>query len=241
VFFSLIQSRLPHYVAPAFPAAALLLAVAWPARVPALARILLAALGALLGAALIAAWWAGPVAARLLAPAYPAAPGVVLPASVAVVGIVALALGAVATVGDGRRALAVLAILTGLMLAAGLHVALPAFSADFVAPPGEILRRHAPAMRPCDALVSFGPYRPSFLFYARRPLAFVDPRDPAPLDRLAARAARVLVLTPRALRDRLPPGLAALPALDTRGGYTLLAPPANAPCPPGALAVGASP
>jgi hypothetical protein len=194
--------------------------------------VLLAALGALLGAALIAAWLMGPLVASLLAPAYPAAPGATLPGSVAAVGMCALALGATAAIRDGGRAFAALAVLTAVMLAVGLHVALPAFSADFVAPAGEMVRRHALAIRPCDTLVAFGPYRPSLVFYARRPLTFVDPRDPAPLDRLAARSGRILVLTPLGLRGRLPPELAALPTLDTQGGYTLLAgPPASGPCP----------
>jgi 4-amino-4-deoxy-L-arabinose transferase-like glycosyltransferase len=231
VFFSLVQSRLPHYVAPLFPAAALLVAGAWPARVPTLARALVAALGTLIGAALLAAWTLGPLVARLLAPAYPAAPAATLPVSVAVVGVLALAIGATAALRDGRRTFVALAVLTGAMLALGFHVALPAFNADFVAPPGQLVQRHVPDMRPCDDLVVFGPYRPSLVFYARRPVIFVDAPDRARLAEIAARPRRLFLLTPRAMLDRLPPSLAALPPLDAGGGYLILAsPPTSGPC-----------
>jgi 4-amino-4-deoxy-L-arabinose transferase-like glycosyltransferase len=234
VLFSLVRSRLPHYVAPVFPFLALLLAAAWPDRVPGLARALLAALGTLVGGALVAAWLLGPAVARLLAPAYPAAPSATLPASVAWVGVVALALAGAAGVRDGRRSFVALAVLTTALLTLGLHVALPAFAAEFVAPPGQLLGRHATRLGPCDDLVALGPYRPSFLFYARRAVIFVDVRDQARLAEIAAGRRRLVLLTPRALLDRLPPALAALPPLDGDGGHLLLASPSGIPPCPGA-------
>jgi hypothetical protein len=153
---------------------------------------------------------------------------------VAVVGVLALAIGATAALRDGRRTFVALAVLTGAWLTLGLHVALPAFSADFVAPPGQLVQRHVPDVRPCDDLVVFGPYRPSLVFYARRPVIFVDTPDRARLAEIAARPRRLFLLTPRAMLDRLPPSLAALPPLDGGGGYVLLAsPPTSGPCPSG--------
>ncbi|MBI3458058.1 MAG: glycosyltransferase family 39 protein [Candidatus Rokubacteria bacterium] len=230
-FFSLFRSRLPHYVAPLFPAAALLLAATWPERVPRLARGLLGGLGLSCGGALIAAWVLGPTLTRLLASTYPTDPGAALPRSVVAIGALVLAAGAAAGFRDGSRLLPALAVLTAALLALGLHAVLPAFSADFVAPPGELVRRALPAVGPCDTLVAFGPYRPSLLLAARRPITFIGVQEPSRLVGIAARPGRLFLLTPRGLLDRLPPALAALPRLDSRGGYLLLAsPPTDEHC-----------
>lgn len=232
--FSLFQSRLPHYIAPLFPAAALLVAGAWPARVPSMARALLAGIGLLVGIGLVAAWAGGPAVGRLLAPAYPATPDAALPSSVAAVGLLALGIAAAACVGDGARAFPALAVLTLGVLGVGLHVALPAFSAEFVTPPGALVRRALPSLRPCDTLVAFGPDRPSLVFYGGRPVTFVRVRDQARLAALAARADRIVVVAPRSFVGQLPPALAALPTLDAERGYVLLGRPLpERPCLPG--------
>jgi 4-amino-4-deoxy-L-arabinose transferase-like glycosyltransferase len=223
--FSLVPSRLPHYVAPLFPAAALLVAAAWPAGVPRLARGLLAALGVGLGGGIIAAGLMGSTVARLLAPAYPADAGASLPPSVYVLGMLALAIGATAALRDAARLFSSLAILTTALLVVGLHVVFPGFSTEFLNPAGELIRTAARLARPCDRLVAVGPYRPSLIFYARRPVTFVGVHDRIWIATLAAAPGRLLVLVPRASVDRLPPALAGLRPLDTRGGYVLLASP----------------
>jgi 4-amino-4-deoxy-L-arabinose transferase-like glycosyltransferase len=230
VLFSLVQSRLPHYVAPLFPMAALLLAATWPDRVPALARGLLAALGVLLGGALLVAGLAGGWLTPQLALAYPAEPTARLPVSVAVVGLVALAAGGAALTRDGARLFPVLAGLTAAMLGVGLHAALPAWSAAFVAPGADLARRAATVAGPCDTLVVLGPYRPSFVFYARRPIVFAGGRDVTRVGPLASRPGRLVVLTPRDRLDRLPATWSTLAVVESRGGYVLLASPA-ADCP----------
>jgi len=232
VLFSLFQSRLPHYVAPLFPAAALLLAATWPSAAPALARILLALLGLLVGGTLLAAAALGPAVGRLLASAYPAAPGAALPQGIVAVAAVALAAGAAAVLRDGTRLFRALALLSALLLALGLHVVLPAFSAEFVAPPGELIRGARSTVRPCDTLVALGPYRPSLAFYAQRPVVFLGAREHARLPAIEAAPGRLFLVTPHALADRLPSPWAALAPLDARGGYLLLAsPPEEGPCP----------
>jgi hypothetical protein len=149
---------------------------------------------------------------------------------VAAVGVLVLAAGAAAAVRDGRRLFAVLAGLTAAMLGAGLHAALPAWSAAFVAPAGELARRAAAAAGPCGELVVLGPYRPSLIFHARRPIRFAGGRDVARLGPLASQPGRLVVLLPRAWLGRLPPAWSALPVVDARGGYVLLASP-GADCP----------
>jgi 4-amino-4-deoxy-L-arabinose transferase-like glycosyltransferase len=223
VLFSLIQSRLPHYVAPLFPPAALLLAARWPGRVAPATRALLAALGLLLGGLLIAATAAGPRLAPLLARAYPGDPGVGLPGSLAVAGVLAGIAGAAAVLRDADRLFATLATATALLLAVAVHVAWPAFDAGFVAPAGELARIAAPMARPCDDVVVVGPYRPSLLLYAGRPVSFVGRLEYSRLAEIAARPGRLFVLSPRGLLAELPPAVAALPTVAERGGYRLLA------------------
>jgi hypothetical protein len=102
-------------------------------------------------------------------------------------------------------------------------VAVPAFSRVLVAPAGELAAHAARAAGPCDTLAAIGPYRPSLLFYARRPVTFVGRarlRDDPRLAELSAAPGRLFVIAPAALRGTLP---ASLSVLEARGGYVLLA------------------
>jgi 4-amino-4-deoxy-L-arabinose transferase-like glycosyltransferase len=230
--FSVAQTRLPHYVLPLFPPAALLVAASWPALPSRLSRILLGATGIALGALLAGAWLWSDQLVRLLAPAYPAAASARLPASAPLIAGLIASAGGVALLREGARLFRTLVVLSALVLALGFQVALPAFSAEFVAPAGELATRAARAARPCDTLAAVGPYRPSLLFYARRPVTFVGGRgrhDDARLAELAARPGRLFVIAPAALVRTLPPALRALPVLDARGGYQLLASDASTP------------
>jgi 4-amino-4-deoxy-L-arabinose transferase-like glycosyltransferase len=230
--FSVTQTRLPHYVLPLFPAAALLVAASWPSLPSRLSRSLVAGTGIALGALLAGAWLASDQFVRLLAPAYPAAAGARLPASVPVIAGLVASVGAVALVREGDRLFKTLVVLSALVLAISFQIALPAFSAEFVAPAGELATRAARTARPCDTLAAVGPYRPSLLFYARRPVTFVGGRsgdDDARLAELAVRPGRLFVIAPAALVRTLPAALAALPVLEARGGYVLLASDASTP------------
>ncbi len=236
VLFSLAQTRLPHYVLPLFPAAALLVATSWPASPSRLARGLLAGIAIAL-AALLAVAWLGPAqVVRLLAPAYPAAVGTTLPATAPVVAALVAGAAAAAFVRDGGRLFTVLATLATLVLAVGFQATLPAFSAAFVAPAGQLASRAAGDARPCDTLLAIGPYRPSLLFYARRPVTFVSGRshqDDARLAELTTRPGRLFVIAPAAMTPTLPATVATLPVVEARGGYVLLATSAARPgCPP---------
>lgn len=230
--FSVAQTRLPHYILPLFPAAALLVAASWPALPSRLSRSLLAGTGIFLGAVLAGAWLSSDRLVRLLARAYPAAADAALPSSALVVAALVASLGAVALVREGGRLFKTLVVLSALVLAVGFQIALPAFSAEFVAPAGELATRAARAARPCDTLAAVGPYRPSLLFYARRPVTFVTgkgPDDDTRLAELAVQPGRLFVIAPVALVRTLPVALATLPELEARGGYVLLASDASTP------------
>jgi 4-amino-4-deoxy-L-arabinose transferase-like glycosyltransferase len=235
VLFSVAQTRLPHYVLPLFPAAALLVAVSWPERPSGLSRSLLAGTAIVLGAGLAGAWLAPDRVVRLLAPAYPAAADATLPASVLALAILIAAAAGLAFVREGRALFTMLAALAAVVLVIGFQAALPAFSAAFVAPAGELAAGAARAARGCDTLAAIGPYRPSLLFYARRPVTFVGGRrrgDDPRLAELVARPGRLFVIAPAALVPALPGAVATLPVLEARGGYVLLASdPAARGCP----------
>jgi 4-amino-4-deoxy-L-arabinose transferase-like glycosyltransferase len=225
VLFSLARTRLPHYVFPLFPAAALLVAASWPRSPSRLARRLLAGTAGILAALLVAAWAASGHLVRLLAPAYPAAATATLPITALLLAALVAAAGAAARIRDGGRLFQALAALSALVLAVGFQAALPAFSAHFVAPAGELASRAARAARPCDTLAAVGPYRPSLLFYARRPVTFLGggaQRAEARLAELAGRPGRLFVIAPAALAPALPPG-PGLTVVEARGGYVLLA------------------
>lgn len=227
--FSVARSRLPHYVLPLFPAATLLVASAWP-RVPSrLARALLGAVGLGLAALLVAARVLSAPLARLLAQAYPAAPGAALPAATLALAGLLLAIGGLAALRDGGLLFRSLAVTTTALLLLGTHVAFPAFSATFVAPAGMLAAEAARRADRCDTLVAFGPYRPSLLFYAGRSVVFVDAPDASRLAEQAARPGRLFVLVPAGLLDALPPAVATLPTLADRGGYRLLGSDRGAP------------
>jgi hypothetical protein len=165
----------------------------------------------------------GPALTRLLAPAYPADPATTLPSSALAIGLLALVAGAAGILRDGERLFRALAVATALLLAAGLHVVWPAFGARYVAPAGELAAGLTPVARPCDDLVVLGPYRPSLVLYAGRPVAFVGRREHSRLAEIAARPGRLFVLTPEALLPEVPSAVAALPRLASRGGYVVLA------------------
>ena len=220
--FSAAQTRLPHYVLPLFPAAALLVAAFWRASPSRLSRSLLGGIAVAVGALLAGAWVASDQVVRLLAVAYPADAGASLPASALVVAALIAGAGGVALVRDGARLFTALAATTALVLAIGFQIALPAFSREFVAPAGELAAQAARAAKSCDTLAAAGPYRPSLLFYARRPVEFLGRQGEARLAELGARPGRLFLIAPAALVRTLP-GAGGLSVLDSRGGYVLLA------------------
>jgi 4-amino-4-deoxy-L-arabinose transferase-like glycosyltransferase len=221
--FSIAQTRLPHYIVPLFPAAALLVAATWPTQPSRLSRALLATIGVVLGVGLAVAWLASAPIVRLLAATYPAAAGTRLPASALPAAALIASVGGLALLRDGARLFRILAALSLAVLLVGFQVILPAFSADFVRPAGELATRAGHAAQPCDTLAAIGPYRPSLLFYAGRPVVFVSRPDDPRLRELAAQPGRVFLIAPTTVLGALPAALAALPVQETRGGYALLA------------------
>lgn len=235
VFFSLSATRLPHYIAPVFPAAAVLAASYWhrclddpaaPGR--RIAIHLTMAIGHLLGIALAAAPFLYgrfldvivkefPGAAQATPGYGPVAAGIVLVIGSALVGYFGLS--------EARRAgafwTAGATILTVMLLA--MQVILPRFNHFFVAPPHELAYAAGVNLGPDDRLILYGPPRPSLLFYAKRRAIVIRPGEEEQMRPHLTGPGRTMIVLPTRLKANLPAEAAGFVTLLQRYGYTLLA------------------
>nr|MBI3612384.1 glycosyltransferase family 39 protein [Nitrospirota bacterium] len=191
VFFSASATRLPHYIGPLFPAAALLTAIYWhrhmenPAAPGLRASLrLLVVTGSLLGFALAAApsLYARfadkmtkefPMALQVSPGVGPAAAGYILIVGTALVGYLGLV---------RERYVAAFWAAAGsilLVLLVSLHVTVPRFSQYFVSPPQELAFTAGVNLGPDDRLILYGPPRPSLIFYAKRKAILIKPGEEA--------------------------------------------------------------
>ncbi|WP_447974844.1 ArnT family glycosyltransferase [Nitrospira sp. Kam-Ns4a] len=235
VFFSLSATRLPHYIAPLFPAAALLAASYWqrgladPAT-PGLRASLrtMMGLGYLLGLALAATpslYGAFvdqvarefPMAAQADPGWSPVAAGLVLVIGMALVGYFSLAEarrpGVFWIAGATFTLVALITILVGL----------PRFSRLFLAPEQELAYIAGLNLGPDDRLIAYGRPRPSLIFYARRKLLLVKPGEEETMRPYLRQPGRTMVLLQARMKATLPPEAAGYETLLARGGYLLLA------------------
>lgn len=250
VFFSLSATRLPHYIAPLFPAAAILAASYWhrslsdPATPGRRAAIhVTMGLGYLLGVALAAAPFLYdrfldvivkefPVATQATPGFGPVAAGVTLVIGSALVGYFGLS--------EERRAGAFWAagatIATVMLIA--IQVILPRFNHYFVAPPHELAYAAGVNLGPEDRLILYGPARPSLIFYAKRKAIVIRPGEEAQMRPHLTQPGRTMIVLPTRMKPNLPPEAAQFVTLLERYGYSLLANepmvklPANLPPPP---------
>ena len=250
VFFSLSATRLPHYIAPLFPAAAILASSYWHRSVTdrsALARraVIHATmfLGYLLGIALAAApalydkfldviMKEFPMATQVAPGFGPVAAGLTLVIGSGMVGYFGLS--------EERRAGAFWAAgaTIAIVLLLAIQVILPRFDAYFVAPPHELAYAAGVNLRPEDRLILYGPARPSLLFYAKRRAIVIRPGEEGQMRQHLAGPGRTMIVLPTRLKPQLPPEASSFVTLLERYGYSLLANepmvklPTNLPPPP---------
>jgi 4-amino-4-deoxy-L-arabinose transferase-like glycosyltransferase len=250
VFFSLSATRLPHYIAPLFPAAAILASSYWhrslsdpsvPGRRAAVHVTM--GLGYLLGIALAATpalydkfldviVKEFPVATQVTPGFGAVAAGVTLVIGCGMVGYFGLS--------DERRAGAFWAAgaTIAIVMLLAIQVVLPHFNAYFVAPPHELAYAAGVNLGPDDRLILYGPARPSLLFYAKRKAIVVRPGEEEKMRQHLTRPGRTMIVLPSRLRPQLPAETANYVTLLERYGYSLLASepmvklPANLPPPP---------
>lgn len=255
IFFSLSATRLPHYIAPLFPAAALLAAAYWkdcladPAT-PGLRAALrtMMGLGYLLGLALAATPSLYGTFVDQIAREFPAAarvdPGW-SPVAAGLVLVVGMGLAGYFSLSESRRAglfWIAGAAMTAVALIAIL-VSLPRFSRYFVSPAQELAYIAGLNLGPDDRLIAYGRPRPSLLFYAKRKIIVVKPGEEEQMRPHLRGPGRTMILLQSRMRDRLPEEATGYAPILERGGYALLAsepmvkglpagPPAGPPGPP---------
>ncbi len=250
LFFTLSSTRLPHYIGPLFPAAAILAASYW-------SRCLLdpktpgtrASIHLIMGLGF------------LLAAGFSAAPSLYTHFTDKIVGEFPLA--AQIDLGSGPYILSGLLLIgttlvgyfglndaqrPGAFWAAGatlacvalvaLVVILPHINRYVIAPPQELAYAAGLNLGPDDRLIVYGTTRPSTVFYARRKVIFIQRGEEEQMRGHAGQPGRTMIVLQSRLRPQLPAETANYVTLLERYGYSLLASesmvklPANLPAPP---------
>ena len=234
LFFTLSATRLPHYIAPLFPAAAIL--VAFP-----IARIMsresrskatsafwiIVALGTVLGGSLAVFPFVYGRLVEVIAQEFPMAGSVDPGLGIFVVGM-AMCIGFVATVFFGlvakrvRTAIRIAAVTIGLSALLIVHVGLPIFDKHFLSPPHVLAAVAGDCIGVDDDLVVYGRTKPSYVFYARHKIIFTHKGHRKPLDRLINEGRAITLITQERLLPELPAGLQQLPVVKEASGYVLL-------------------
>lgn len=236
VFFTLSSTRLPHYIGPLFPAAAILTASYWsrcvrePSTRGANASVhLVMWLGFLLaGAMACLPWIYDTMLASKLTKEYPLATQLSLghgPYVAATVLLVGMGLVGLFGLSETRRNAAFWAAsgsLFGVVLVLMIFV-LPAANRFFVAPQQELAYAAGLNLKPDEQLIAYGATRPSTAFYARRKVLFVGSGEEEKLRTALSQPSRSMILLPESFVDKLPGDLKNYQPILKRYGYLLLA------------------
>jgi 4-amino-4-deoxy-L-arabinose transferase-like glycosyltransferase len=246
LFFSVSATRLPHYIGPLYPAAAILTACYWirsltdPATKGLRPSIhLVTVSGYLLGLALIALPTLYNVYVDMISKEFPMAAQVDPGTGAVVAGTIVLigtALFRYFGLSEERRPAAfwVGGATIALVALVAIQIVLPRFSRYFIGPPQELAYVAGVNLGPGDRLILYGPPKPSLMFYARRRAVLIKPGQEQDLLPHLAQPGRTMLLLPSRLKPKLPPEGAGLQVILERFGYSLLA---NEPMVPGLPAV----
>jgi len=236
VFFSLSSTRLPHYIGPLFPAAAILTALYWsrcvaePATRGARASVhVVMWLGFLLAGALASVPWIydTKIAGKLVKE-FPLATQVSMGSGPYIAStILLIGMGLVGAFGlsDTRRRAtfwAAGASLAGVVLVLMLFI-LPAVNRYFVSPPQELAYAAGVNLEPGEQLIVYASTRPSMAFYARRKVLFVGKGEEDKMRAALSQAGRTMILLPETFVEKLPGDVKNYQPILKRYGYLLLA------------------
>jgi len=235
LFFTASATRLPHYIGPLYPAAAILAASYWTRCLtdPATPGIrasfhTLMGLGYLLGATLAALPSLYATFVEHIAREFPAAaqvdPGL-SPIVAGAVVILGTAIVGYFGLSEHRRPGAFWAAgaMISLVLLLAIQIALPRFSKYFIAPPQELAYAAGLNLEPNDRLIAYGAGRPSLVFYAKRKVIMVGRGEEEAMRPYLTQPGRTFILLPSRLRPQLPAEAAGFPLILERYGYALLA------------------
>lgn len=233
LFFTLSATRLPHYIYPAFPASAVLVALWWkrflaeesPAGITMSSRILVG-VGYLLGIGLM---FTPAVYDLFMKPITKEFPG----AGQLELGWLPMMMGLVIMIGsmglrqcmasETTRHLGVWVAGLMMMVFAVLVVrfGLPMYQQYFIGPPQELAEIARYNLGTDDRLIQVGRKRPSLGFYAERKVYFLGPKDEEWPQHLSASGRKMIILqTP--LRRELPASISDWTVVLEYGGFSLL-------------------
>ena len=250
VFFTLSSTRLPHYIGPLFPAAAILTACYWhrgltdPATKGIRASIhTMMIIGYLMAIGFAALPSLYPSIAGKLTKEFPLATQLDLgsgPYVASTLLLVGMALVGYFGLSESRRAGAFWAAgaSLALLVLSLFHLMIPGLNRYFISPPQILAYAAGLNLGPTDRLVVYGSTRPSTVFYARRKAIFVRAGEEATIQQALAQAGQTMVLLPETFESKLPPEAKRLVPILKQNGYVLLASqpmvsvPDNAPPPP---------
>ena len=235
VFFSLSSTRLPHYIGPLFPAAAILTASFWNRCVtdhaaPHLraAIHMMTAVGYILALAFASL---PPLYAKFavkLVDEFPLAGQVTLgpgPYTVASIFLVGMGLVAYFGLSETRKPAAFWAAggSLALVVLAVTQLTFPLVNHFVIEPPQRLADVAGLNLGPDDRLILYGQPRPSLVFYAKRKAIVVPKGEEANIKPYLTQPGRTLILLPAAMRNRLPFETMEYPVMLERYGYILLA------------------
>jgi 4-amino-4-deoxy-L-arabinose transferase-like glycosyltransferase len=235
LFFSLGATRLPHYIGPLYPAAAIVTALYWartahePAprgyRAALSATIIIGSLLALIFAALPSVFSA--LAERVskdfpYATQFEFGAGPYATSAVLLIGMAGLAY---VRFSQSRRdgVFWVAGTTLALVMLITWHFTLSQLSRYFLAPPQELASIAGPLLKPADRLIVYGPNRPSTVFYAKRKIIVIRGNEEENIRPYVNEPGRTMIILPAALRDKLPDETAAFPIIQERYGWILIA------------------
>jgi 4-amino-4-deoxy-L-arabinose transferase-like glycosyltransferase len=233
LFFTLSATRLPHYIYPAFPASAVLVALWWkrflkgesPAGFTASTRILIG-VGYLVGFALMFAPAVFHFFIKQIIKEFPGAVQLELGWLPMMMGLVII----IGTMGlrqcmasDSTRYLGVWVAGVMMVVFACLvvRVGLPMYQQYFIGPPQELAGIARYNLGTEDRLIQVGRKRPSLSFYAQRKVYFLGPGDEEWSQHLSSPGRKMIILqTP--LRRELPESMSDWTVVLDHHGFSLL-------------------
>ena len=235
IFFTASSTRLPHYIGPLFPAAAILTASYWsrclhdPRTKGIRASIhLMMGVGYLLAIGFACLPTLYTTYASKMVREFPLAGQVDLgsgPYLAAAVLLLGITLVGYLGLNDERRGgafWAAGATLAGLVLIV-IVIVIPHINRYAVAPPQELAYAAGLNLRPQDQFIAYGTTRASSVFYARRKTLFVHIGEEDKIRAALKEPKRVIILLPESAQSKLPAEANGLVPILKRYGYVLLA------------------
>jgi len=235
VFFTASATRLPHYIGPLFPAAALLTASYWSRCIldPTTKGIrgsihLMMGVGYLLAIGFACLPTLYTTYASKMVREFPLAGQVDLgngPYLVAALLLIGMTLVGYLGLNDERRGGAFWAAggtLAGLVLIV-IVIAVPHLNRYVVAPPQELAYAAGLNLAREDQFIAYSTTRPSSVFYAKRKTLFVPVGEEDKIRAALKEPKRVMILLPESAQSKLPAEANGLVPILKRYGYVLLA------------------